>query len=171
MDGPRFDTLTRSFSEARSRRGLVRLLGGFVLGGPLAVLRPPETWAKRKRKRKRKNKIKKQPCYSFQRTCPDGSCVSSVAGCCSHDECGHCGGCVGGRCVELPGLCNTGNCEFCDPYTWTCQPSCTGGLTCCGGQCCGTAYCYECNAGACTYRCGNNCCFPGNQCASEPCAG
>jgi hypothetical protein len=34
MDQDRFDSLTRSLTDARSRRGLTRLLGGLTLGGP-----------------------------------------------------------------------------------------------------------------------------------------
>ena len=54
MDADRFDAVTRSLREARSRRGLTRLLGALTLGGPLALLGAAETEAKRKKKKKKK---------------------------------------------------------------------------------------------------------------------
>lgn len=60
MDPTRFDGLTRSLSEVRSRRGAHRFLGALALGGPLALLGRAETEAKRKKK-ERKKKKKKAP--------------------------------------------------------------------------------------------------------------
>ncbi len=54
MDESNFDTLARSLSEARSRRGLTRLLGGLTLGAPFALRGLTETEAKRKKKKKKK---------------------------------------------------------------------------------------------------------------------
>jgi hypothetical protein len=110
-------------------------------------------------------------CPYFERECPGGGCVPLVNGCCAEAECGECGTCLNGRCVELPGLCDEANCEICNTFNWTCQVTCGGSLTCCGGQCCATGHCEDCIGGTtCTYRCGNNCCF-NNQCLDEPCGG
>jgi hypothetical protein len=54
LDDFHFDALARSLTEARSRRGLTRLLSGLTLGGPLALLGLAETEAKRKKKKKKK---------------------------------------------------------------------------------------------------------------------
>lgn len=60
MDPTRFDTLTRSLTGSSSRRGLARLLGGFTLGGPLALLGFAEAEAKRKKHNNKKRKKRKK---------------------------------------------------------------------------------------------------------------
>jgi hypothetical protein len=113
-------------------------------------------------------------CPYTERQCPNGSCVPIVGGCCAEAECGDCGTCLGGRCIEVPGICDSDNCEVCNTFSWTCQQMCTGGgFTCCGGQCCATDDCYDCDTGTgtCTYRCPpGHCCFR-NVCLDTPCGG
>src|SRR5687767_8297013 len=58
MDGARFDSLSRALFDARSRRGLARLLGALTLGGVLTAGTVP-TAAKKGGKGKGKGKNKK----------------------------------------------------------------------------------------------------------------
>jgi len=54
MDEARFDAVARGLVAASSRRGLPRLLGGAVLGGPLALLGLVEAGSKKKRRKKKR---------------------------------------------------------------------------------------------------------------------
>jgi hypothetical protein len=91
MDAERFDSLSRTLTDARSRRGALAAL----LGSPLGLFGFAETAAKKKRKKKKKKK-------SPVRCTPQ--CAGKV---CGDDGCGAtcgvaCGGgqvCQDGRCV------------------------------------------------------------------------
>ena len=54
MDGSDVDALARSLAAGHARRGLTRLLGGLVLGVPLALLGRTEAEAKKKKRKKKK---------------------------------------------------------------------------------------------------------------------
>lgn len=84
MNPVRFDTLTRSLTTARSRRGTLASL----LGGTLGLLGLTDTVAKKKGKKKgkgkdNKNKKKKR---KTPNPCPEGT------------QCGPCHFCLGGVC-------------------------------------------------------------------------
>lgn len=119
-------------------------------------------------------------CPYYERACPNGRCVPLNGGCCDEDDCGGCGTCVNGQCFELPGLCNTEQCERCNFTTGECESRCTGAFgTCCNGECrltelgpwelCGDSCCFDgktcCSNGGQTI-----CCDPGEICPA-PCSG
>ncbi len=84
MDAARFDTLTRSFSETRTRRSALQgmLLSG---GGLLTLTAAPEAAAKNCNKIK--NKKRRRKCranQATQRCTPERQCGS---GCCEADAC------------------------------------------------------------------------------------
>src|SRR5688500_1475019 len=58
MDGSDFDALTEMVADARSRRRLARLLGGIVVGGPLALFGLTDVEAGKRKKKKKKKKKK-----------------------------------------------------------------------------------------------------------------
>jgi hypothetical protein len=99
-------------------------------------------------------------------------------GCCPTDDCGQCGACINGKCMEVPGICDEG-CERCNPSTWTCESRCSGMFgTCCNGQCrltesgpwtvCGD-FCCPGGKACCTNGGLSLCCDPGDVCPA-PCS-
>lgn len=160
MDGSRFDTLTRSLGDPRSRRGALASL----VGGTLGLLGLTETTAKKK-KGKGNNKKRRRgrggqttapapACAEGQTTC-GGQCVLLTS---DPQHCGACGTvcpagntCISGVCWACrpePGSC--GDNAFCDRGLRRCQPcrgaggSCSigggfdGGEACCSDVCNGT---------------------------------
>jgi hypothetical protein len=140
MDSDRFDTLTRSLTNARSRRGTLASL----LGGTLGLLGLADATAKRGndvhgegKKKKKKSCAKAGQATSKKRKkcCPglvkdaSGSCAAPRSGCipttCTPNACGSvpdgcggtlgCGGCAGNS------LCVGGACQPCD----VCPSGCT----------------------------------------------
>jgi hypothetical protein len=113
VDDTRFDSLTRSLSDLRSRRGLTRLLIGIGLGGPLALGGLDENEAKRKKRKpvhgegKKKKKKKKKTGRTPTATVPppDSSVVSPppppdpCAGVVCPAVARGTSGCVGGTCI------------------------------------------------------------------------
>ena len=83
MDDSQFDALVRSLSAAHSRRGLSRVFGGLVLGGPLAGLfsRGDVAAKRKKRKKRKKDKDTHVGCT------PDASNGSCVLACNAVDDC------------------------------------------------------------------------------------
>lgn len=148
MDDARFDLLTRSLSDLRSRR---RVLAGMTSGLAAVVL---IGGADAKSKKKKKKKKKKQPCQSNcdGRTCGGNGCD----GVCGSGDCGAGQTCVGGNCVPGSGACSLG---------------CTGGREC---QANGTCQCPSdrphaapeqfCNE-TCRECCIDDHCHPTKQCA------
>lgn len=131
MDGSRFDTLTRSLAEPRSRRGVNRLLGGLAMGGPFTLLGVHEGAAKKKKvtlchqgqtisvSRKAKKKHLKHG--DTLGACP--TCVPTCNGAtCGSDGCGGTCSCPSGQTCLVNGSCAL-------PCTVTCgegpQPVCT----------------------------------------------
>ena len=157
MDGTGFDTLTRTLSGLRSRRGLAQVLLGVALGGTPALRDLDPADAKRGKGRKRRKqreqhrertrdagdaasihadkKKKKKPCPPCKKrkqgkckgTLPDGAACPG-------------GSCRAGSCIPTttPRPDCTPNCtgKACgDDGCGTSCGGCTGGLTCQGGQC------------------------------------
>jgi hypothetical protein len=185
MDAERFASLLRTISHSPSRRSALRILAGSVLGGALGWLGHEEAEAGRKKRKKRKNKKRGCPEDSFE--CPDGTCVPSRSSpgsrnCCHGEPCGDCGVCVNGACAEVPGICDTANCQRCSRVHWSCESSCGAGIDCCRGECCNAGE--KCADGACRdgcYFCGTlpvccktddgtvyGCCAQGQTCVFGP---
>jgi hypothetical protein len=138
MDESNFDTLARSLSEARSRRGLTRLLGGLTLGAPLALRGLTETEAKRKKKKKKKRST--TPTTSVPPPVsppppPPPPCANGVK---DGDETGiDCGGSCPNRCPVGQGcssqndcasaICNSNQCVDCSLMSGCSE---TGSCTC-----------------------------------------
>lgn len=80
MDGSRFDAWSRALADARSRRGLARLLTGLALGGPIALRRTTDTAAKKKGKGRKKRPARCQPRCAGKACGPDG--CGGVCGAC-----------------------------------------------------------------------------------------
>jgi hypothetical protein len=139
MDADRFDTLTRSLTEARSRRGAVAAL----LGGTLGLLGLAETAAKNKKKGKgkkgkgKKNKKKDEDNTNQNPGAPPDSCANSVKD--------------GG---ESDVDCGGGTCPRC-----AIDKTCVSRNDCASGRCVG-AKCAVCVAAA---DCGTD--TDGNMCA------
>ena len=154
MDGTGFDTLTRTLSGLRSRRGLAQVLLGVALGGTQTLLDLDATTARGRKRRKHrdqrrertrdsrdaanlhadKKKGKKKPCPPCKKrkqgkckgTLPDGSACPG-------------GSCRAGSCISTtsPPDCEpscTGKACGDDGCGTSCG-TCTGGLTCQSGQC------------------------------------
>jgi hypothetical protein len=154
MDADRFDTLARSLTLDRTRRGFARLLGSLALGGLLVRDADESLAKKRKGKKKRKKKGGSVACTP---SCGGKTCGGS-------DGCGgSCGACKGGFVCSDPAsggacICPAGRetcaasarccaeCQMCVPANNLCQMKpgsddapCSGGGTCCGGTCCPTS--------------------------------
>jgi hypothetical protein len=136
MDGSRFDALSRMVAAGSSRRGLMRLLGGLALVGPLTLVGQAETTAKRKKHKKKHRRASPPPPESSppppppvafcevpglpQDLCPslcrgDGNCDLN------------CGVCI--PTVEGPGLCMRGvSCATAQPCNTTAD--CPAGYAC-----------------------------------------
>ena len=171
MDGSRFDRLTRSLTEVRSRRGLTRLLSGVAFGGPLVLLSLAEAEAKRKKKKRKKRK-KQGDGHSGAAPDPGAtapppptsslppSCLPNCAGKqCGDDGCGgSCGTCSGGSACANGACACPGGTELC---AGTCRTLCTAdterhplGCHCCtrrGAACAHPATCCsgDCQNGFC----------------------
>jgi hypothetical protein len=156
MTPERFDTLTRLWYAAPSRRAFLQGLCGFVVIGALDKfgLRAPG-WMGLKPKRH-------EQCYPER----DGML------------CGGCGICQRGTCVPNPantcssvyiGLGRTTNCTRCDPRVLGCVPGCPKGQNCCKDRCCDG----PCSAdGACCPPgkvCGEQCCKDCEKCEKGQC--
>lgn len=133
MDGTRFDNLARRFAVPVSRRwSLLSLVAGLTGAAVLPLGSSEDLIAeahdalkkcKGKKGKKKKNCIKRAKRHNKTHECQP-------------DDCGVCGACIGGKCVEVPGLCDEESCERCNTTTWTCEPKCSGMFgDCCGGEC------------------------------------
>ncbi len=146
MDGSDFDTLARSLTTARSRRGALTglLLGSLGLLGIVAEEAAAKNCKKIKNKQKRKKCLAKAtlcvPSCAFA-FCGDDGCGGSCGTCAAPETC------LNGRCVCLP-KCAGKACgpDGCGDVCGTC----TDGRTCQSGQCACPAV--ECN-GACVPTC------------------
>ena len=169
MDETRFDTLARTLTQVRSRRGLTRLLTGLALGGPLALLGLADAGGKKKNKKKSKKKKNKpppphqddlpplppNPCPARQRPC-GGKCVAD----CLDPEMEFDAATCTCRCPSGQVECAVGCVPSCpagqtmDPDTCTCE--CPARLVASNGAC------IECPAGQ--VECPG---APGGCCASD----
>jgi hypothetical protein len=159
MDYGQFDDLTRSVAgDCGTRRAVLRLLAGGVVGGFVARLgltETAETKAKKKRKQhkpgeqsqptggvqtegkrnKRKNRDKNR----------DKKPKPKPPECYSNGACGPCQSCVNGTCMDLVPLC-PGDCTkaVCNSETnsWECRSTCQlQDSICCQGQCLASPAC------------------------------
>src|SRR5215212_10010806 len=111
MDLTRFDALLRALATGHSRRRLTEHLGGFVLGGSVALTGLVGAEAgKHKHKRKRRHKKKRRDGSTCRPICP--TCQSCNA--------------ARGRCEALP-----------DDRP---APGCAAPKLCCRGTCCDTIH-------------------------------
>jgi hypothetical protein len=161
MDGPVFDALSRAVAHARSRRDVVRLLQGIVLGGPLVLVGRTETAAKKKRKKKHKRRRKHdavppQPVATVPPASPVPPAPVSCGGvvcpagelCCPDGRCGpRC--CQNGRACTVTCCGPTGG-DFCCPAD---RPVCI-----CGG-------CWQAGSTQCDTP--GHCCAPGLVCCGR----
>ena len=121
MDADRFDTLARSLTAVRSRRGLTRILFGLAFGSAAAA--SPRVEAKKNKpcppcKKRKQGKCKKK--------LPDGSACRG-------------GTCHGGRCTTCSDGVKNGN-ETSIDCGGTC-PRCPNGRTCASRNDCDAALC------------------------------
>lgn len=92
MDHGRFDEIARSTMDGATRRTLVRLLGGGVLGAAAAWLGRDDEAAARHKKRRKKG----ARCKTLRQSCAGGRCCGSMG-------CGD-NGCAGGPvCFQYEG--------------------------------------------------------------------
>src|SRR5687767_10573694 len=156
MDGARFDSLSRALVDARSRRGLARLLGTLTLGGILTAGTIP-TAAKKGGKGKGKGKNKKGKkvtiCHNGQTITvsksalkghkkhgdSEGPCPPCVPRCATTNPCGADG--CGSSCSTCGGstTCQNGQCR-CPDGRSPCGPNavcCTGEDICLSSGACG----------------------------------
>jgi hypothetical protein len=136
MDGPRFDSLARTFAATGSRRLVTRLLAGLALGGALSPPLLPEAEAgKKKRKKKAGKKAKKprcvQQCGAGCSTCYDRPTGAVRCGGIASADCGlPCS--TDADCPAARPVCTTG---FTDRATgqrstWGCPRACTNVAPC-----------------------------------------
>jgi hypothetical protein len=139
MDADRFDTLSRSLTDLRSRRTALASL----LGGALGLVGLAEADAKKKcppcKKRKHDKCKKKLPdgigCPGG--TCQNGSCIAAAAAA-AGDGCTPARICGNGCCPDGQTCCS----ELCtdtisDPrHCGNCATACEAGKICAGGRCC-----------------------------------
>jgi hypothetical protein len=186
MDGSRFDALTRSLTEPRSRRGLTQLVGALALGAPIAL--PLQSRAKKKGgkgKGKGKGKCRgksKGKCKDGQNgdPNPNGDTSAGVQRICDPARCDGCcesGVCWGGDedvacgadgvpcedCLSQGKKCQEQTCKGCDP------DACAEQNGCC-------LFDTECAPGTSPDACGfggNICdvCPPGYPCVHRECCG
>jgi hypothetical protein len=156
MDADRFDTLSRTLSQTPSRRGALRLLAGFTVGGLLSLgvteteahdARPACKKKSGKQKKKCLKKARKHNAAHLRETPPQATCATA----CAVPACQRCqnGTCVaanqGQPCANSatsgePVRCCDGACPdpACTPSGYTGQP-CTlfehcAGVTCCSKE-------------------------------------
>jgi hypothetical protein len=157
MDSRRFDALVRSFGEVRSRRGVVRFLGG--LGAGLVARLPTEPLTAKSRGCRPPcgecQECHKGKCFKHhgRKGCKAGTCKPKANGI----RCSNGGTCEAGVCVSFggcPPACPT--CTACPSPAALCeaQPNgqpghqCEKPKVCCNGACCDPIH--ECNdAGRC----------------------
>ena len=184
MDGIRFDTLTRAFTPAGSRRGALALLLSATLGQlgwSTAQDAGARNCKKINNKKKRKKCLKKaKGCAAGSRDC-NGTCISQSA-CCSQSECTNLSTpCTNGacnashQCVQVPNnRCQAGaECLLNGRCATPCAgdadcPSCTCGATKEGGSHCRNVVGGTCPVKTCT---STNDCFQGQLCQSVPACG
>lgn len=129
MDAARFDRLTLSFAEGRSRRGVL----ASVAAGLAALGVDPGLDAEAKRRKKKGKKKKNKKCKNGKKRC-NGKCVNLNK---NSELCGSCGN------VCPPGTsCQNGSC--------TCLTECCANSDCVGSE--------VCQNGACIGGCPNECC-------------
>jgi hypothetical protein len=172
MHASRFDTLSRSLTAARSRRGALVS----VFAGSLTVLSAREGWAK-KGKGKKGKKAKKKGTVATSPPPTGNPCAGQL----DDTPCNGLGKCLASACNPRPS-CNNDSCG---------PPSNTGDTGCCGEYCLGTGpsqpgfcrrgevghQCYnnvDCIQSNCTgYRCGKGAlgvtCTAPDQCRSGVC--
>jgi hypothetical protein len=122
MDQNAFDDLTRALARGTSRRQALKLLGGSLAGGLLAVLGVGEAAADDTCKPIGKKCKKNSQCCSGN--CANGTCAPT---CPSANVCGS-------TCLTAP--CDANQCLTCDPTSGTCASNCTSDQTCSNGVCC-----------------------------------
>jgi hypothetical protein len=194
MDALRFDALTRSLTESRSRRGALSAL----LGGALGLLGLGEATVKARKKKDKKKKRKplcsdlggvwcggKECCYALEgeQCCPGGlfqgpTCVASPDCCTVHGavkagKFNECGLCQGGELFEDPNPCLSRDPTGCNPCNHSvCYPI-TDGVPCLDGE--EYSACGVCVGGKCKDRytggapragCGGFCCPAGDSCCN-----
>ena len=113
MDAAHFDTLTRSFTAAGSRRQALSALLSGALGGALGAAWSEAAAAKRKRKKKPCPPCKKRKKGRCKKKKPNGTACAG-------------GECCGGRCVDT-----TRNASHCG----NCGNACGAGQLCAQRQC------------------------------------
>jgi hypothetical protein len=123
MDDSRFDTLVRSLTDVRSRRGLTRLLAGVAVSGPLALLGLAETEGKGKKGKKKKKKKKKRS------TTSPGPCAGKP----NDSACNGDGKCLNGVCNPKPTCIGEGSSCAGLGNAACCTKACEGG-ECDGGS-------------------------------------
>ena len=174
MDADRFDTLTRSLAEPRSRRsalsgllvGSVSLLGWQA--GNDADAHDLLPTCKKKSGKQKKKCIKKAKAHTAQHASELGpTCTPQCAGkTCGANGCGgECGRC-NGSCVDNACICPDPS-HLCDGFCQQCclDSHCSGGKTCQGGSCkcpSGTRFC---NNTQCQECCSNLDCCGELQCS------
>jgi hypothetical protein len=148
VDADQFDDVLRGLSQAPTRRGIARALGGIALAGPLAALLGRATVEAKKKKRKKKKCKGKKKCGK--------KCIPKTS-CCTSAGCGGGATCQNGAC-----LCPSGqkDCQgTCVPEE-DCCPACTGGRVCVAETC-------ECPAGQ--QDCEGTCIPVGDCCDAADC--
>lgn len=120
MDDARFDDLTRFLTGGRTRRGLGRLLGGLLLGGPLASSLDPA-----QAKKKANDNDKKKSCPSCKKK-KDGKCKANKPD---------------GTTCENGGTCQNGNCVSAGQVPPTCAATCQAPCSTCYTRPTGSVLC------------------------------
>lgn len=175
MDQNRFDALTRSLIAAASRRTIL----GITLGGVLGLLGPGRDAAAAKKRRCRPKcgvcqRCQKGKCHqtkSGKKRCKRGKCQPRADG----TECGGpCLACLGGVCTAKTGTAcgagteclSNGSCA----RTCTVDAECGPGCFCSSNSLDGQRHCipptYSCDLGSCTTAAD---CAPGQHCQFSDC--
>lgn len=141
MDESRFDALSRALIEARSRRGLTRLLGSLLFGGALPLLGLPESQAKRKKGGGKKRRKKRRAAGSPPPPPPGPTCADGIKNGSESDvDCGgfRCPRCANGKLCTSAHDCASGSCGQVSANTrcQTCIPNSTCGFNPIGDGAC-----------------------------------
>jgi len=127
------DNLARELAKPTSRRGVMRLIGGAMLGGLVAAWKPASLNAG----------TCNPPCTGKKGTCCNTGtspfCITTGKQCCGNKKCNPTDQC-----------CGSGASAFCAPPTNTCcgKKSCKPNESCCGdSKCCNEKQ--TCVSGAC----------------------